>query len=267
LGICGTDYHAFSGRQPFFSYPRILGHEIAGEVVETTDDPGSIQARSLVSVIPYVHCNRCIACRGGKTNCCAHLEVIGVHRDGAMQEFIEVPNENLIATKNLPLSHLAIVEPLSIGAHAVSRSNVQKDEVVLVSGAGPIGIGIMLMAKKRGARIIALDIDEDRLHFCQTVLALADQTIHAIGDPLRKIRQLTQDNMIPVVFDATGNRSAMERAVKYLAHGGRYILVGLTRENLSFSHPFLHAREISILCSRNATRMDFMEVIMKKVDY
>jgi len=261
LGVCGTDYNAFLGQQPFISYPRILGHEIAGEIVRTTDKSGSLRVGDRVAVIPYIHCHKCIACRAGKTNCCANLEVIGVHRDGAMQQFIEVPNENLIVSNDLPLNHLAVVEPLSIGTHAVSRAGVQADEVVIVSGSGPIGIGIMLMAKQQGASVIGMDIDEHRLHFCRSELNLASYSIHALKDPLTEVEKITGGEMATAVFDATGNRTAMEQAVKFLAHGGRYILVGLTRENISFAHPYLHAREITIHCSRNATRNDFLEVI------
>lgn len=166
IGICGTDYHAFNGNQPFFTYPRILGHELSGEIVSIESAASSFKPGDQVSVIPYLVCGTCIACRSDKTNCCTSLQVLGVHTDGGMREYLSVPAANLIAVNGLDLDQAAIIEPLSIGAHAVRRAGLQPGESVLVIGGGPIGLGVMAFAKQQGAKVIAMDINQERLDFC-----------------------------------------------------------------------------------------------------
>ena len=151
IGICGTDLHAFKGNQPFFSYPRILGHELAGYVEELGAGVTGLAIGDLVSVIPYMHCGHCIACRDGKTNCCTDMSVLGVHIDGGMRERVSIPISHLIKADGLTLDQAAMLEPLSIGAHAVRRSELRAGETALVIGAGPIGLGVMILAKQRGA--------------------------------------------------------------------------------------------------------------------
>src|SRR5271156_24170 len=146
VGICGTDLHAFEGTQPFFSYPRILGHELAGELEEFDDAPG-FEKGEKVSFIPYFNCGICIACRIGKTNCCTHMQVCGVHLDGGMVEYLSVPSSSLLHSQGLSLDELALIEPLAIGAHGVRRAAIQSGEYVLVIGAGPIGLGTMEFAR------------------------------------------------------------------------------------------------------------------------
>ena len=164
IGICGTDLHAYEGTQPFFSYPRILGHELAAEIVETKSGNGFSVAEA-VTISPYFYCGKCIACRMGKPNCCAAINVFGVHIDGGMREFVTVPTYALIHGEGLSFDELALVEPLAIGAHGVRRAGVAPGEFVLVIGAGPIGLGTMEFARIAGATVIALDINEQRLQF------------------------------------------------------------------------------------------------------
>lgn len=259
VGICGTDLHAYAGRQAYFSYPRILGHELAAEVVSIPENSQGIQAGDAVAIIPYRHCGACSACRRGFTNCCANLSVFGVHEDGGMRQYISYPTGLLLKKENLSLDELALMEPLAIGAHAVRRAGIEEGETALVIGAGPIGIGIMKMAQAAGARVLALDIDPGRLAFCERSLGIA-HTIRAGEDELQHLREITGGQLPTVVFDATGNKQAMESGIAFMEHGGRYVLVGLSKENLSFHHPSIHAKEASILCSRNATRADFERV-------
>ncbi|MEM1123240.1 MAG: alcohol dehydrogenase catalytic domain-containing protein, partial [Bacteroidota bacterium] len=162
VGICGTDLHAYGGNQAFFTYPRILGHELAAEVAEIGDNKQGLSVGDKVIIMPYVSCGKCIACRNGKPNCCTNIRVLGVHSDGGMQEYFAVPTNILIPAGNLSLSEIALVEPLAIGAHAIRRANVQRGENIVVVGCGPIGIGLMKLAQMDGARVIALDVNEDR---------------------------------------------------------------------------------------------------------
>lgn len=265
IGICGTDLHAFEGTQPFFNYPRILGHELACEVAEIEEN-SDFKVGDAVTFIPYFSCGKCIACRNKKPNCCTDIQVFGVHIDGGMSEYISVPIQFLVKSQGLSFDELALVEPLAIGCHGVNRANVQANEFVLVVGAGPIGLGTMEFAKIAGAKVIALDVNDLRLTFCQEKLSV-DFTINALSDNvLARLREITNNDMPTVIIDATGNLTAIESAFQYLAHGGKYILVGLQKGEISFSHPEFHKREATLMSSRNATRQDFEQVIdaMKK---
>jgi len=259
IGICGTDLHAFEGTQPYFNYPRILGHELAATIVQTK--AVGFTAGDKVTMIPYMHCGNCIACKSGKNNCCVNMCVFGVHIDGGMREFVAVPDHALIKSEGLSLDELALIEPLSIGAHAVKRAAVTKGEFVLIIGAGPIGLGIAQFAKIAGAQVIVVDVNDDRLQFCTTNVGIE----HAINplkqDVMVSLNQITSNNMPTVVIDATGNLDAINNAFQYLAHGGRYVLVGLQKGNISFSHPEFHKREATLMSSRNADVSDFMHVM------
>ncbi|PQA55507.1 zinc-binding alcohol dehydrogenase family protein [Siphonobacter curvatus] len=265
IGICGTDLHAFEGTQPFFNYPRILGHELAGELVEADGAPG-FEIGERVTFIPYFNCGTCIACRSGKPNCCTQIQVAGVHIDGGMAEYVSVPSYSLVHGEGLSYEELALVEPLAIGAHGVRRAGIQPGEFVLVVGAGPIGLGMMEFARIAGAHVIALDINESRLRFCQERLQVP-YTINALQeDVMAQLQAITNGDMPTVVMDATGSLKAINAGFAYLAHGGRYVLVGLQKGEINFSHPEFHKREATLMSSRNATREDFEHVVdsMKK---
>lgn len=259
IGICGTDLHAFEGTQPYFNYPRILGHELAGEIVET-DAPGFAEGEA-VTFVPYFNCGKCVACRNGKPNCCTSLKVSGVHIDGGMVEYLSVPSYSLVHGDGLSFDELALVEPLAIGAHGIRRADVHKDEMVLVVGAGPIGLGAMEFARIAGGKVIALDINDGRLRFCRERIGV-EYTINGLTENVtEKLAEITNGDMPTVIIDATGNLRAINTAFGYLAHGGRYVLVGLQKGDISFSHPEFHKREATLMSSRNATRADFEHVI------
>lgn len=260
VGICGTDLHAYEGTQPYFQYPRILGHELSAVIEETDNDSGFSKGEP-VTIIPYFNCGTCIACRRNKPNCCAHINVFGVHNDGGMREFILVPADKLIKSEGLTFDELALIEPLSIGAHAVARAAIEKGEFVLIVGAGPIGMGIIEFARIAGAEVIVMDTNDDRLQFCMQHLHVKHIMNPAKEDAVKRIQQLTNNDMATAVFDATGNLSAINNGIKYLSHGGRYILVGLQKEDFHFSHPEFHKRETELMSSRNATKKDFAHVI------
>jgi 2-desacetyl-2-hydroxyethyl bacteriochlorophyllide A dehydrogenase len=261
VGICGTDLHAYKGNQPFFSYPRILGHELAGIIEEIGDNSDGLKAGDQVSIIPYLHCGQCIACRHGKTNCCTAMKVLGVHVDGGMRELLSVPVSNLMKADGLTLDQAAVLEPLSIGAHAVRRSGLRSGETALVIGAGPIGLGVMAFAKHLGAEVIAMDINDERLEWCRQ-WAKADDTVNALQQhPVEQLSSITGGDMPIVVFDATGNAKSMMQAFQYTAHGGRLVFVGLVKGELAFNDPEFHKREMTLMGSRNATKEDFHHVM------
>ena len=260
VGICGTDLHAYGGNQAFFEYPRILGHELAAEVLEIDENNEELKVGDQVIVMPYVSCGTCIACKNGKTNCCVNIKVLGVHTDGGMQEIISVRTDLLITANHLSLNEMAIIEPLAIGAHAIRRANLQKGETIVVIGCGPIGIGLMKLAQIVGAKVIALDVNDERLNYVKNELGVA-HAINVMGQPKEKIAIITEGDMASAVFDATGNRKALESGIDYMSHGGRYILVGLSKGDLTYSHPKIHAKETTLMCSRNATLEDFQFVI------
>lgn len=260
IGICGTDLHAYEGTQPFFNYPRILGHELSGILVEFDAAPGFVEGEA-VTFIPYYHCGQCVACRMGKTNCCTQLQVCGVHVDGGMVEFLSVPSSSLIHGMGLSFDELALVEPLAIGAHGVRRAAITKGEYVLVIGAGPIGLGTMELARIAGGTVIALDINEQRLRFCRDKLRIP-HTINALSaNVVEQLSEVTNGDMPSVVIDATGSLKAINTAFRYMSHGGRYVLIGLQKGDISFSHPEFHKREGTLMSSRNATRQDFEHVV------
>lgn len=257
IGICGTDLHAYEGTQPYFNYPRVLGHELALEV----EDAAGYNRGEAVTIIPYFNCGNCIACRNGKPNCCVAINVFGVHIDGGMKEFISVPLDCIVRSDGLDMEELALIEPLAIGAHGVKRVAVAPGEFVLVMGAGPIGLGIMEFARIAGARVIALDINEQRLNFCAAALQIPFTINGAKENIIERLKEITNGDMPTVVIDATGNLKAINNAFQYMAHGARFVLVGLQKETFEISHPEFHKREATLMSSRNAIRSDFEKVI------
>jgi 2-desacetyl-2-hydroxyethyl bacteriochlorophyllide A dehydrogenase len=260
IGICGTDLQAFKGEQPFFEYPRIMGHELSAEIVDANDAPG-FQIGEAVTIIPYFHCGYCIACRSGKPNCCVTLQVCGVHMDGGMVEYLSVPHYALIGSRGLTYDQLALAEPLAIGAHAIARACVKENESVLVIGAGPIGLAVMEFAKVAGASLIAMDNNPSRLAFCRDLLKPEYCIGNEVKDTIAALREITDGDMPTIVIDATGNLQAINQGFQYIAHGGKYVLVGLQKKEIHLSHPEFHKREATLMSSRNATKADFETVL------
>jgi 2-desacetyl-2-hydroxyethyl bacteriochlorophyllide A dehydrogenase len=260
IGICGTDLHAFEGKQPFFEYPRILGHELAGELIAADNAPG-FKLGEAVTFIPYFSCGHCLPCRNGKPNHCVNIKVCGVHADGGMVEYLSVPSSSLVHGNGLNYDELALVEPLAIGAHGISRANVQPGEYVLVIGAGPIGLGTMEFARIAGAKVIAMDVNDARLQFCKEKINV-DHIINATTeDVLAQLKEITNGDMPTVVIDATGSQAAINNSFQYMSHGARYVLIGLQKGDICFNHPEFHKREGTLMSSRNAVRADFEHVI------
>lgn len=263
VGVCGTDLHAYQGTQPFFDYPRILGHELSVEVIAYGTSEGTeadLPIGTRCAVEPYFYCGHCPACRRGKTNCCLNIQVFGVHIDGGMCEFATIPVRYLHPSQTLSFDQLVLVEPLAIGAHAVSRAQLSDRERVLVVGAGPIGLAVTQFALLAGAQVMVLDISERRLAFCQQHWPQAI-CIDGRGDPVATLQKMVGDDLPPVVFDATGNSRSMQSAFSYVGHGGRLVFVGLFQGEITFHDPEFHRREITLLSSRNALAADFSRII------
>ena len=260
VGICGTDLHAYAGNQAYFEYPKILGHELASEVIDIGENDKGIKIGDKVVVMPYICCGVCFACNKGKTNCCENITVLGVHADGGLQEQISVPINLLLPANHLSDDQIAIVEPLAIGAHAIRRSGIETDENVAVVGCGPIGIGIIKLAQIAGANVIALDMNEQRLNYAKDKIG-ADHVVNVGGNALREVTEITNGDLCSIVFDASGNKNALETCPDYMSNGGKFVLVGLSKGELTYSHPKVHAKEMTLLCSRNATQEDFEHVM------
>ncbi|MEY3563126.1 MAG: hypothetical protein RLZZ294_1132 [Bacteroidota bacterium] len=259
IGICGTDLHAFKGVQPYFTYPRVLGHELAAEYVE--GNAKGFSKGDLLTILPYNYCGNCFACRQGKTNCCSSLSVLGVHEDGGMCEYFSVPDHLLIKTNGLTLDQIAMVEPLAIGAHAVRRANIQAHDQALVMGAGPIGIGLLHFLSMLHTKTIVAETILFRTEYCSKHIpgiACIDPAKESIE---KALLSHTNGDMPSVIFDATGNLSAIHGSMQCLSHAGKYVLVGLQQGDILVSHPQFHKREATLMSSRNATTDDFNNVI------
>ncbi len=261
IGVCGTDIHAYHGRQPFFDYPRILGHELGVEVLEVDDNEAGIQVGDKCSVEPYLNDSDSAASRIGKSNCCESLEVLGVHIDGGMRPLLALPIDKLHIANDLSYDQLALIETICIGAHGIERSQLTAEETILVLGSGPIGLGAIQFALAQGSRVIVADINEQRLAFCRDVIKVHHTLKADDPDFEAQLSELCGGGLPQVVLDATGNRFSMQRTFTLTAHGGRIVFLGLLKGDISFDDPNFHRRELTLLASRNATPDTFKKVI------
>jgi len=263
VGICGTDLHAYRGRQPYFTYPRILGHELGVEIVALGADTNGLNLAvgDRCSVEAYLNCGTCSACRRGRTNCCTSLQTLGVHTDGGMREMITLPADKLVKSASLSYDQLAIVEMLSIGAHAVQRGQPLKGENVLVIGAGPIGLGAIQFARLAGAEVTVMEVSEVRMAFCREQIGIETFVNAKQDDVDNALRSAGGGELPTLVFDATGNVHSMNAAFSFVEQAGRLVLIGLVQDNITFFDPEFHRREMTVMSSRNATRADFEQVV------
>jgi len=238
IGICGSDFHAYAGRHPIYTYPRIVGHELACVVVDAPENDRGIQAGDRCAIEPYISCGACRACLKGRTNCCEKIQVLGVHIDGGMQEYLSVPVNLLYKSTRLSLDQLALVETLGIGAHAVRRSGIQPGESAIVVGAGPIGIAAAQFAQAEGASVHMIEKSPWRREF--------------VGRMGIESSETAEDRQADVVFDATGSAEAMAASVAYVATGGTLVYVGLTRNPVCIDDGLFHRKEVTLMASRNS---------------
>lgn len=260
IGVCGTDIHAFRGEQPYFSYPRILGHELGAEVVAVGGGVTNVKPGDRCAVEPYMTCGDCPPCRAGKTNCCQQLKCLGVQTDGGMRERIIVPADKLHQSDKLDFDTLALVETLGIGKHAVDRAAPSKGDRVAVIGLGPIGLTVATFAKVAGADVIGIDLSEARTQSARDLLGIKTMLLDT-GAPIEAQWADTFGDPPLIVFDATGNRASMQQAFKLPVSGGRLVFVGLVLGEIVFDDPEFHRRELTLLSSRNSTGQDFRQII------
>jgi 2-desacetyl-2-hydroxyethyl bacteriochlorophyllide A dehydrogenase len=258
VGLCGSDLNSYRGRNPLVSYPRIPGHEISATVV----DPGSHkdwETGTQVTMSPYKACGRCAACERGRPNACRDNETLGVQRDGALTELIAVPATKLFRA-NLSLKELCLVEPLTVGFHAVGRGRVTAADTVAVFGCGGVGLGAVAGAASRGARVIGIDLDDGKLEIARK--AGAAEAINSKTDDVHvRLMELTNGRGPDVVIEAIGLPATYRSAVEVVAYAGRVVYIGWAKEEVAFeTRPFVH-KELDILGSRNAIPEDFRDVI------
>lgn len=262
VGICGTDISGFLGKMPFFSYPRIPGHELGVEVVAVGPGVTNVAVGDRCSVEPYINNPNSFASTRGRGNCCEDLQVLGVHTDGGMRPLFTLPARKLHKATSLSMEQLALVETLAIGCHAVERAAPQPGENVLVIGAGPIGLSAIEFVKLSGANLIVMDMVSSRLEFCTEKMGVTNSVVFlGNGSEEGELRELTGGNLPTIVIDATGNAKSMSNALNYVGHTGKLVFVGITTDNVSFPHPLMHRREMTLLASRNAMPADFDRII------
>ena len=261
VGFCGSDLSTYLGKNPMVNYPRIPGHEISGVITELgVDVPDSYKVGDAVTVVPYTNCGDCPSCRRGRTYACRENQTLGVQREGAMQEYITVPWQKILPAPNLTELELAMVEPLTVGFHAIQRGRVEESDVVMVLGCGMIGAGAIASAALRGATVIAVDIDEHKLELASALGA--QHTINSLSSDLHsELEVLSGGDGPDVVVEAAGNPLTYRAAVDEVAFTGRVICIGYAGSEVSFATKLFVQKEIDILGSRNAAPEDFEAVI------
>ena len=262
-GICGSDVQTFRGTQPFASYPRVPGHEFSAEILEINGSSEDLAVGDVVTGVPYFQDGTCYSCRRGLINACERNETMGVHRDGAFQELITMPLERLHRARGVDPRDLAIVEPFSIGYHAVLRADVAEGERVLVLGAGAIGLLTMIAARTRGAEVWIADVVASRLEAATTLGAagtvdLAQETVDSV------VQAATGGDGFDVVFEATGLPISFLNAIEAAAFGARLVLIGNGTREVTLNQSALIKKELDVLGSRNSkgvfeTLIDLLE--------
>jgi 2-desacetyl-2-hydroxyethyl bacteriochlorophyllide A dehydrogenase len=256
VGLCGTDLNSYRGKNPLITYPRVIGHEIAATVLEGT---ASVPAGTRVVVSPYSNCGRCSACRLGRVNACQFNQTFGVQRDGAMTELLTVP-ESKVYPSSLSLKELCLVEPLTVGMHAVARGRVAAQEFVAVYGCGGVGLGAIAGSAFRGAQTIAIDVDDEKLVTAKA--AGAKYLIHSQRETVHeRIQEITGGSGPDVIIEAIGLPETFRAAVEEVAFAGRVVYIGYAKEPVAYETRLFVQKELDILGSRNALPGDFVEVM------
>ncbi|MCF7854933.1 MAG: zinc-binding alcohol dehydrogenase family protein [Candidatus Pacebacteria bacterium] len=261
VGCCGSDLNTFRGLNPMVTYPRVPGHEIAATIEETgTNVPDEWHLGMQVTVSPYTSCGHCNSCRSGRFNCCRYNETLGVQRDGAMTEYLTVPWQKLFHSDKLSLKELALVEPLTVGSHAVDRGDITNGDKVMVLGCGTIGLGTIAAAAMRGAEVLGVDIDDTKLDLAQQAGAAA--TVNSASEDVHEWLQLWTDDEGPqAVIEAIGLPQTFRAAVEEVAFAGRVVYLGYAKAPVQYETKLFVQKELNICGSRNATPTDFKSVI------
>lgn len=261
LGLCGSDLKTYQGQNQMVIYPRIPGHEIAGEIVQTGEEvPSEFQVGRLVTVSPYTSCGKCVACQQGRVNCCPYNQTLGVQRDGAAVEFITVPYSKVFLAGDLPEEQIACIEPLSVGWHATNRAQIRSEDIVLVFGCGMIGLGVIAASTYKGAKVIAVDIDDLKLKKAKALGAI--YTVNSQKENLeKKIFQLTRGQGVNVVIEAVGLTETFKKAIDLVCFAGRVVYIGYAKALVEYDTSLFVKKELDIKGSRNALDSEIKEVI------
>lgn len=261
LGLCGSDLKTYLGQNPMVSYPRIPGHEIGGEIVQTGSQvPERFKPGFRITVSPYTACGKCSACRIGRVNCCQDNQTMGIQRDGAAKEYISVPFQKVFIANNLSFEQIACIEPLSIGWHATNRAKVQKDEIVLVFGCGVIGLGAIIASNYKEARVIAVDIDDEKLKKAEKLGA--GVTINSSRENLKEeINRITNLMGPQAVIEAVGHPDTYRACIDLVGYAGRVVYIGYSKQLVKYNTKFFVSKELDIRGSRNALDFEIKEVI------
>ena len=258
VGLCGSDLNSFRGLNPLVSYPRILGHEVSATVVEANGNPG-LSVGMDVALSPYTSCGKCASCRRGRPNACQFNQTLGVQRNGALSEFFVMPPDKLYPAKLTP-KELCLVEPLTVGFHAVARGRVTADDTVAIFGCGGVGLGAIAASKSRGAVTICVDVDDDKLELARATGGA--HTINTLQESLHdRLLELTEGRGPHVVIEAVGTPATFRAAVEEVAFTGRVVYIGYAKEPVSYETRLFVQKELDILGSRNAQPEDFQAVI------
>ena len=261
VGFCGSDLNTYLGRNPMVKMPVIPGHEV-GAVIEEIGEgvPAGFEKGMNVTVNPYTNCGKCASCRNGRVNACEHNETVGVQRNGSMQEFLVLPWTKVIPATGLSDKECALIEPMSVGFHAVSRAQVTDIDTVAVIGCGMIGLGAIVRASLRGARVIAMDIDDEKLELAKRLgasMVINSKTENVV----ERVRELTDGYMADVVIEAVGSPVTYVTAIDIVAFTGRVACIGYAKSEVAFQTKYFVQKELDIRGSRNAMPEDFRAVI------
>lgn len=259
VGLCGSDLNSYRGRNPMVSYPRILGHEIAATILEMDEGHPHLAVGMDVTVSPYTSCGQCASCLRGRNHACQFNQTLGVQRDGALAEYLCVSASRLYSAQ-LDLPALCLVEPLTVGFHAVARGRVTASDTVAVLGCGGVGLGAVAAATFHGAKTIAVDVDDSKLTIARQ--AGAQHSIHAQQQQLHEaLLALTHGRGPDVIVEAIGTPETFRTAVEQVAFTGRVVYIGYAKEPVSYETRLFVQKELDILGSRNAQPEDFRTVI------
>lgn len=259
-GICGADVATFTGNQPFTTYPRIPGHEFSAEIVQIEENDRGLKVGDIVTANPYFNCGHCYSCERGIVNACTDNQTMGVQRDGSFAEYVAMPIERIYSGKGLSAKTLALIEPFSIGYHAVSRGHVKPGHKVLVIGAGAIGIFAAVSAKLKGAEVYISDVFEKRL---ENALKFGVDGIIDVSkeDLLERTKEITDGNGFDICIEAVGQSATFLNCIDAAAFGADIILIGNGKKETTFNHSILLKKELNVYGSRNALKKDFLELI------
>lgn len=261
VGLCGSDLNTFRGLNPLVQLPRIPGHEIGGEILKVgANVPARLAPGTPVTVLPYTSCGTCSSCRKGRTNACRYNRTLGVQQDGGLKERLVVPHEKIVPVETIAPRHLALIEPLSVGFHAVERGRVEAGDKVLVLGCGMIGMGALLGAARKGAEVSVLDIAADKLALARE-LGAAHTIDPSAGDAAGQVERRTNGDGYDVVIEAVGVPETFTQAIDFACFAGRVVYIGYCKAPVSYKTQLFNLKELDIMGSRNATLDDFGRVI------